>query len=51
MKKTGSFAVLGSLVYSTDGGRHCPDCNQPIEHCGCSAEDAILGDGQVRVRR
>lgn len=51
MKKTGSLAGLGALVYSTDAGRHCSGCNQPLDACSCSAQDEILGDGQVRVRR
>ena len=51
MKKAGSFAALGALVYSTDGGRHCPGCNQPLEACSCAGNDAVLGDGNVRVRR
>lgn len=51
MRKAGSFAALGSLVYSTDGGRHCPDCRQPQEACSCAAAEALMGDGNVRVRR
>lgn len=51
MKKAGSLAALGSLVYSTDGGKHCPDCNLPVGQCSCQATDEILGDGNVRVRR
>lgn len=51
MKKAGSFAALGGLVYSTDGGRHCPDCKQPQNSCTCNAANALLGDGRVRVRR
>lgn len=50
MKKAGSFAALGGLVYSTDGGKHCPGCQQPVEQCSCQT-DAVLGDGNVRVRR
>lgn len=51
MKKTGSFAALDSLVYSTDAGRHCPECGQPLEACCCAEDDVLLGDGNVRVRR
>lgn len=51
MKKAGSFAALGALVYSTDGGRHCPVCTQPIDDCSCGQEERLLGDGKVRVRR
>ena len=43
----------GGLVYSTDGGRMCPDCRQPLTACSCkaSANAAPLGDGVVRVSR
>lgn len=51
MKNAGSFAALGGLVYSTDGGKHCPDCSQPVEQCSCQAADEVLGDGNVRVKR
>jgi len=40
-----------SLVYSTDGGRACPACRQPVAQCQCHAASAILGDGVVRVSR
>ncbi|AXK40295.1 translation initiation factor Sui1 [Crenobacter cavernae] len=43
---------LGGLVYSTEHGRMCPGCSQPIERCRCAAEQAPPpGDGVVRVRR
>ncbi len=51
MKKAGSLAALGALVYSTDGGRHCPDCHQLLAECSCHNEGVVLGDGNVRVRR
>ena len=40
------------LVYSTDGGRTCPQCRQPLAACGCTAAQAqqLRGDGRVRVR-
>lgn len=43
----------GGLVYSTEGGRMCPQCRQPQDRCTCEAQAAarVLGDGQVRVRR
>ena len=46
----------GRLVYSSDAGRICPDCSQPVERCTCSRRspgDAArpAGDGVVRVRR
>jgi translation initiation factor 1 len=41
------------LVYSTDGGRTCPQCRQPLAACGCTAAQAqqLRGDGRVRVGR
>lgn len=43
----------GGLVYSTDGGRMCPDCRSPITNCVCKTQAAtrVLGDGRVRVSR
>ena len=41
----------GGLVYSTDSGRMCPACRQPLSACSCAAQAraAALGDGVVRV--
>lgn len=39
------------LVYSTEGGRMCPACRQPVSACACKATPVILGDGNVRVAR
>jgi len=50
-KKTSSFAGLGGLVFSTDAGRHCPDCSQPVGACTCSNSVIVEGDGIARVRR
>lgn len=43
----------GGLVYSTDGGRMCPACRQPVAGCSCggAASDRPAGDGVVRVSR
>lgn len=41
----------GGLVYSTESGRMCPDCRQPLAGCQCKAGAAVLGDGVVRVSR
>ena len=46
-----SFAALGGLVYSTDAGRHCPDCAQPVAGCMCGQPQVPAGDGIARVRR
>ncbi|OWQ91351.1 stress response translation initiation inhibitor YciH [Roseateles aquatilis] len=42
-----------ALVYSTQGGRVCPQCRQAQADCRCKAlaASAVLGDGKVRVRR
>jgi translation initiation factor 1 len=40
----------GGLVYSTESGRMCPECRQPLAGCACKAKTAAaLGDGKVRV--
>ena len=44
-----SLANLGGLVYSTDAGRMCPDCRQPIASCICKAQPIPKTDGMVRV--
>lgn len=41
----------GGLVYSTDGGRMCPECRQPLSGCICKAKAVTIGDGVVRVSR
>jgi translation initiation factor 1 len=41
----------GGLVYSTDGGRMCPECRQPLSGCACKAKTVTAGDGVVRVSR
>jgi len=49
MRKSGS----GGLVYSTDSGRMCPACRQPLAACACGARPEAItsGDGIVRVNR
>ena len=42
---------LGGLVYSTETGRMCPDCRQPVAQCSCKAAALPTGDGVVRVSR
>ena len=40
------------LVYSSEHGRVCPDCSQPIKQCRCRKQaSAPPGDGVVRVAR
>jgi translation initiation factor 1 len=45
-------AKPSGLVYSTDSGRMCPACRQPVAACVCTAQPrAPAGDGIVRVSR
>ncbi|MEX8502594.1 MAG: translation initiation factor Sui1 [Leptothrix ochracea] len=45
----------GGLVYSTESGRMCPVCRQPVAQCSCKAQAAAAAakpsDGVVRVSR
>ncbi len=43
----------GGLVYSTDGGRMCPECRKPLAQCLCkqAAKAVPAGDGIARVSR
>jgi translation initiation factor 1 len=42
----------GGLVYSTEGGRMCPQCRHPVAGCTCKTKaPAPAGDGVVRVSR
>jgi translation initiation factor 1 len=43
----------GGLVYSTEGGRMCPECSQVLAQCVCKtiAKTRPAGDGVVRVSR
>lgn len=46
------FSALSGLVYSTDSGRMCPDCRQPIAQCACKKGAPVpVADGPVRVQR
>ncbi|AMM24241.1 translation initiation factor Sui1 [Variovorax sp. PAMC 28711] len=55
MKKNSSTGAAGAtrLVYSTDAGRMCPECGQPVAQCACRANRALgaaaPSDGIVRV--
>ena len=46
-----SLSDLGGLVYSTEAGRMCPDCRQPVASCICKQAAIPKGDGVVRVSR
>ncbi|MDQ7746572.1 translation initiation factor Sui1 [Hydrogenophaga pseudoflava] len=41
----------GGLVYSTESGRMCPGCRQPVASCRCGEPAAPKGDGVLRVSR
>lgn len=46
--------MSAGLVYSTESGRMCPDCRQPVSACICKANARAAvpaGDGVVRVSR
>jgi translation initiation factor 1 len=45
--------TAGGLVYSTESGRMCPVCRQPVGDCTCrtAAQAVPAGDGVVRVSR
>lgn len=37
------------LVFSTEHGRICPSCQQPLDQCACKNELPKEGDGIVRI--
>jgi translation initiation factor 1 len=39
------------IVYSTDSGRHCPECGRPVARCECGKARPPAGDGIVRLQR
>jgi translation initiation factor 1 len=44
--------TTGGLVYSTESGRMCPACRQPVARCSCGTQEtAPATDGIVRVSR
>ena len=46
-------SASGTLVYSTEVGRTCPQCRSALAQCTCKAKtaSALPGDGVVRVSR
>jgi len=43
---------MSGITYSTEHGRMCPRCEQPIASCSCGSHEAAPeGDGVVRVSR
>ncbi len=52
MRRMKSSPARGGLVYSTELGRTCPACRQPVAQCACARQPApAAGDGIVRVSR
>lgn len=53
--RSGGGPGSGGLVYSTETGRMCPDCRQPVAQCQCRVQAKALqapkSDGTVRVSR
>lgn len=47
----GRAADQGGLVYSTDAGRMCPACRQPLAQCRCGKAALAPAAGPVRVSR
>lgn len=46
--------VNNGIVYSTEHGRMCPGCGEPLAECACPKQKASFtaaGDGIVRVSR
>ncbi|MGP4843912.1 translation initiation factor Sui1 [Marinobacter sp. 1Y8] len=41
----------GGLVFSTEQGRMCPGCRQPVTACECKKSGPAAGDGVVRLSR
>ena len=39
------------VVYSTEHGKICPGCSNPVKQCTCRKQIAPIGDGNVRVSR
>ena len=42
--------MKNKLVYSTDQGRICPECDYAIDNCQCNDSSTILGSGKVKIQ-
>jgi translation initiation factor 1 len=53
VKPPSKAETAGRLVYSTDHGRMCPTCRQPVPACTCAAQRAAVpaDQGPIRVSR
>lgn len=50
--RTAMKRASGGLVYSTETGRMCPACREPLGQCICGTKTSPLAsDGVVRVSR
>ena len=47
------YSKNSRTVFSTEVGRICPECANPVTECRCKQQksDQIPGDGIVRIRR
>jgi translation initiation factor 1 len=39
------------VVYSSEHGKICPGCSNPVKQCACRKKTTPIGDGNVRVSR
>ena len=48
-----AISKTSTRVYSTETGRACPECRQPVAACQCKRQQAGVpaADGIVRIRR
>ncbi|MHB1590826.1 MAG: translation initiation factor Sui1 [Sulfuricella sp.] len=47
-----SNKATGGLVYSTEHGKMCPECREPLAECVCSRNASVpVSDGIVRISR
>ncbi|MBL8348353.1 MAG: translation initiation factor Sui1 [Rubrivivax sp.] len=53
LPKPGRDAGATRLVYSTEGGRMCPQCRRPMQDCACATQRAAVpaASGPIRVSR
>lgn len=52
MERKGGRDMNSGIVYSTEHGKMCPDCGEPMAKCRCrQKQPAPNGDGIVRVSR
>ncbi|SBT18781.1 translation initiation factor Sui1 [Marinomonas gallaica] len=42
--------MKNKLVYSTDQGRLCPECEHNLDDCQCHDDSKVLGSGNVKIQ-